>query len=545
MTAPTEQKHTLSVRMGRNPYARATLAVAVALLVRLMLSAWLGTAVPLVTFVAAVVVAARWGGLAPGLYATALSAVVAVYFLLPPIFNFSIETQGQRFSFMVFCVIGALISWASGSLRRAERFEHQLALLANERAAAERLSSAGLAATQDELLLERQRVSNLISDVPGVVWQVWGDPGDLAALRTDFVSGYMFRLLGYRPDEFIDHPDLWLHILYPEDRQRVAREAHELFEAGFGGVIELRWIGRDGRLLWIEWHVRTFRDQAGRSMGMRGIAFDVTARRRLEHERAELLSQAQESNRAKDEFLATVSHELRTPINAVLGWTQMLRAGILSPERSSRALESIERNAAAQSRMIEDLLDVSRIVSGKFRLEVEDVDISALASLTVDVVRPAAEAKGITVEVIHNGSPLMIRADPHRLEQAIWNLLSNAVKFTPEQGHVRLETVGHDGGIELVVSDNGEGIAPELLTQVFERFRQADASPTRSHAGLGIGLAIVRHIVELHGGTVRAESAGRGRGTVFRVRLPHAGAVVTGEPSPVSPVLSEFLHRVN
>ena len=333
------------------------------------------------------------------MYATALSAVVAAYFLLPPIFSFSLETQVQRFALAVFCVIGAIISWASESLRRAERSEHQLALLANDRAEAERMASAGLAATQDELLQERQRVSNLISDVPGVVWQVWGDPGDLASLRTDFVSGYAFRLLGYRPDEFIDHPDLWLHILHPDDRERVAREAHELFEAGFGGVIELRWIGRDGRLLWIEWHVRTFRDATGRSIGMRGIAFDVTARRQLEHERAELLAQAQESNRAKDEFLATVSHELRTPINAVLGWTQMLRAGILSPERVARALESIERNAAAQSRMIEDLLDVSRIVAGKFRLDVEDVDISALASLTVDVVRPAAEAKGITVEI--------------------------------------------------------------------------------------------------------------------------------------------------
>ena len=499
--------------------------VGAALLVRLVFFKWLGTAVPLLTFLAAVVVAARWGGLGPGLYATALSAVAAMYFLLPPIFNFGVETQVQRFALGIFCVIGAIISWASESLRRAERFEHRLAMLANERAEHERQSSAGLVATQHELIEERQRVSDLISDVPGVVWQIWGDPGDLTAVRTDFVSGYVFRLLGYRPDEFIDHPDLWLHILHPDDRQRVAQEAHELFEAGFGGVIELRWVGRDGRLLWIEWHVRTFRDAAGRSIGMRGIAFDVTARRRLEHERAELLAQAQESNRAKDEFLATVSHELRTPINAVLGWTQMLRAGFLSPERVVRALESIDRNATAQSRMIEDLLDVSRIVAGKFRLDVEDVDLAALASLTVDVVRPAAEAKGITVEIVHDGSPVMIRADPHRLEQAIWNLLSNAVKFTPADGHVRVETAIDGEEIELVVRDNGEGIAPELLTEVFDRFRQADASPTRAHAGLGIGLAIVRHIVEVHGGSVRAESAGRGSGAVFRVRLPNSRQV--------------------
>jgi PAS domain S-box-containing protein len=543
MSGPTPQDR-LDIRVGRTSYMLATVAVAAALLVRLVFYRWLGSAVPLLTFLAAVVAAARWGGLGPGLYATAVSAVMAGYFLLPPIFNFSREAQAQRFALAFFCVIGAIISWAAESLRRGERFEHRLALLANERADLERQAAAGLAATQEELLQERQRVSNLIADVPGVVWQVWGDPADLASLRTDFVSGYVFRLLGYTPDEFIDRPDLWLHILHPEDRPRVAREAHGLFEAGFGGVIELRWIGRDGRQLWIEWHVRTFRDANGRSIGMRGIAFDVTARRQLEHERAELLKQAQESNRAKDEFLATISHELRTPINAVLGWTQMLRAGILSAERASRALESIERNAAAQGRMIEDLLDVSRIVSGKFHLEVEDVDISALASLTVDVVRPAAEAKRIRLEIAHDGAPLMIRGDPHRLEQAIWNLLANAVKFTPVEGRVRLETIANGGEVELVVSDNGEGIAPELLTQVFERFRQADASPTRPHAGLGIGLAIVRHIVELHGGTVRAESAGRGSGAVFRVRLPNASGVIADERWS-SRSLSDSLRRVN
>ena len=232
-TEPAEQTDRLRVRIGRNPYLRATMVVGAALLVRLVFFKWLGTAVPLLTFLAAVVVAARWGGLGPGLYATALSAVAAVYFLLPPIFNFSVETQVQRFALGIFCVIGATISWASESLRRAERSEHRLAMLANERAEHERRSSEGLVATQHELIEERQRVSNLISDVPGVVWQIWGDPGDLAAVRTDFVSGYVFRLLGYRPDEFIDHPDLWLHILHPDDRERVAHEASSTLWAMF------------------------------------------------------------------------------------------------------------------------------------------------------------------------------------------------------------------------------------------------------------------------------------------------------------------------
>ena len=345
----------------------------------------------------------------------------------------------------------------------------------------------------------------------------------------DFVSGYAFRLLGYRAEEWLESPNFWLSIVHPDDQARARREAHELYRAGFGGVIECRWIGRDGREVWVESHVRTIQE-AGVSVGMRGVALDVTARKRLELERADLLAQAQASNRAKDEFMATVSHELRTPINAVLGWTQMLRAGILSPERVERALEAIDRNAAAQSRMIEDLLDVSRIASGKFRLELEDVDMAALARIALDVVRPAAEAKTLTIETVAPDGLARLQADPQRLEQAIWNLLSNAVKFTPPGGRVKVEVGAESEHVTLTVSDSGEGIAPDVLPHIFERFRQGDASTTRTHAGLGIGLALVRHIVELHGGTVRAASGGRGQGTTVRVRLPRRPA------SPIEPV---------
>jgi len=249
---------------------------------------------------------------------------------------------------------------------------------------------------------------------------------------------------------------------------------------------------------------------------------------------ADLLAQAQASNRAKDEFMATVSHELRTPINAVLGWTQMLRAGILNAERTARALEAIDRNAAAQSRMIEDLLDVSRITSGKFRMEFEATDLGTLARLAVDVVRPAAEGKGVIIDAQlpdPEAGDGTLQADPQRLEQAIWNLLSNAVKFTPTGGRVRIEVGGTADTATLTVRDTGEGIAAEVLPHIFERFRQGDASTTRAHSGLGIGLALVRHTVDLHGGTIRAESAGRGAGSTFRMTLPRHASTAAPGPS--------------
>ncbi len=383
-------------------------------------------------------------------------------------------------------------------------------------------------------MLERARVTDIVRDVPGVVWQAWGDPGSPAGQRMDFVSDYAFRLLGYKTDEWLQSPNFWLSIVHADDREQAMREAHDLYQAGFGGIIPFRWVGRDGREVWVESHVRTIQ-QAGASIGMRGVALDVSARKQLEVERADLLAQAQASNQTKDEFMATVSHELRTPINAVLGWTQMLRAGILAPDRAARALEAIERNAMAQSRMIEDLLDVSRITSGKFRMEFEASDLCSLARLAVEVVRPAAEGKGVRLDANlpdAGDGPGQLDADPQRLEQAIWNLLSNAVKFTPSGGRVHIDVDGGAEYVTLTVRDTGEGIAPEVLPHIFERFRQGDASTTRAHAGLGIGLALVRHIVELHGGTVRAASGGRGQGTTFHVRLPRHPARPIEQTAP-------------
>jgi CheY-like chemotaxis protein/two-component sensor histidine kinase len=226
------------------------------------------------------------------------------------------------------------------------------------------------------------------------------------------------------------------------------------------------------------------------------------------------------ASRAKDDFLATVSHELRTPLNVMLGWTRMLRRGDLSKERHDRALETIERNAVTQTQLIEDLLDVSRIISGKLRLDVQSVELSHIVEHAIDALRLAADAKSVRIvaNLDDNAGPIM--GDPHRLQQVVWNLLSNALKFTAKGGRVQLTVERVDSSLRLRVTDNGRGIDPDFLPHVFERFQQANGATTRTYGGLGLGLAICRHIVELHGGQIEAQSKGEGHGATFTVLLP-------------------------
>jgi CheY-like chemotaxis protein len=232
------------------------------------------------------------------------------------------------------------------------------------------------------------------------------------------------------------------------------------------------------------------------------------------------LEAAEEANRLKDEFLAVLSHELRTPLNAILGWARILRAGTLADADIPRALETIERNAHAQAQLIEDLLDVSRIVSGKLRLEMRPVDIGEVVEEAVDTVRPTADARGVTLTVVINHvGP--VSGDAQRLQQVIWNLLSNSIKFTPQGGRVDLRIEQAASMVRIIVSDTGQGIDADFLPHVFDRFRQASAAPGQaSRKGLGLGLAIVRHLVEAHAGTVSAASDGSGRGATFTVEIP-------------------------
>jgi signal transduction histidine kinase len=232
-------------------------------------------------------------------------------------------------------------------------------------------------------------------------------------------------------------------------------------------------------------------------------------------------TEAEEANRVKDEFLATLSHELRTPLNAVLGWAQILRLKPPSEGDLERGLEAIARNARVQAQLVEELLDASRIVTGQMRMDVRPIDLVPVVDAAIESIRPAAEAKEIRLQrVVDPLGP--VAGDPARLQQVMWNLLSNAVKFTPKGGQIQVQVARRGSHVEIAVGDTGAGIDPEFLPHVFERFRQSDSSSRRRHGGLGLGLAIVRHLVELHGGTVRAESAGPGQGATFVVRLPVA-----------------------
>jgi PAS domain S-box-containing protein len=238
---------------------------------------------------------------------------------------------------------------------------------------------------------------------------------------------------------------------------------------------------------------------------------------------------AEEASRLKDEFLATLSHELRTPLTAMLGWVQMLRGGVLGPDKQQKAFEIIERNTHAQAQLVEDILDVSRIITGKLRLEARPVELVQVVEAAVESVRPASDARGVSLHVLIDSSVSTVLGDPTRLQQIIWNLLSNAVKFTPKGGQVRVSVEKKDSTAVIQVSDTGQGIARDFLPHVFERFRQADSTTTRTHSGLGLGLAIVKHLVELHGGGVDAFSEGPGQGSRFTVRLPFMAALPPAE----------------
>ncbi|HEX5604675.1 MAG TPA: PAS domain S-box protein [Pyrinomonadaceae bacterium] len=255
--------------------------------------------------------------------------------------------------------------------------------------------------------------------------------------------------------------------------------------------------------------------------------YETAKKARAEAERAaaeneRLYMQAEESSRLKEEFLATISHELRTPLSAILGWARMLRLGQLSTEQSAKALDTIERNARAQAQLVDDLLDVSRIITGKLRMDVRPADPNSFIDAAVESVRPAADAKGVRIQKVVDTSPISIPGDPVRLQQVVWNLLSNAIKFTPRGGRVQIRSERVNSHLEIVVSDTGQGIESEFLPHVFDRFRQADQKTSRQHGGMGLGLAIVRHLVEMHGGTVRANSDGEGKGATFTVMLPIA-----------------------
>ncbi len=284
---------------------------------------------------------------------------------------------------------------------------------------------------------------------------------------------------------------------------------------------------RDGSLIPIDECGSPIRDRRGKLLGAVMVFRDISERKKFELEREALLQRekraraaAEQANRLKDEFLATISHELRTPLNHMLGWLQMLRGGRLTQEESARALDTVERNARLQNRLIQDLLDVSRIITGKLKIDPRPLHFNQIIEAAIDAIKPSADAKNIILESDLDPQADRFTGDPVRLQQVIWNLLSNAVKFTPPTGRVSLRSFRKDSHVGLTVSDTGKGIRPDFLPYVFNRFSQEDGSFQRKHGGLGLGLAIVRHLVEAHGGDVLAESAGEGQGAHFTITLP-------------------------
>jgi PAS domain S-box-containing protein len=385
-----------------------------------------------------------------------------------------------------------------------------------------------------ELKLHRRRIEDIVAHVPGVVWEAWGKP-DAANQRIDFVSSYVEEMLGYSEHEWLSTPNFWLTVVHPDDKERAAAEAAAIFASGTGGSIRFRWVHKDGHEVWVEAKSIVVSDENG-PVGMRGVTMDITAAVKAEIERADLLAreslarrQAEEASRLKEEFLATVSPELRTPLNAVVGWSRLLQSGQLDKDGVAHAIEVIERNAAAQRQIIEDLLDVSRIITGKLRISTQPVDLLLVIHAAIDAIRPAAEAKEINISTHVEAPDSIVRADAERLQQVLWNLLANAVKFTPSAGVIDVYLRRDESLAEIRIEDSGPGVPAEFLPRIFERFSQADGSSTRKHGGLGLGLAIVRHLVELHGGTVSAANGGQRGGAVLTVRLPAMTGVTSTE----------------
>lgn len=483
----------------RNERVRAiVIGVAVALaatLARAALYRFVGTSIPFLTFLPAVIAAALWGGSIGGAVAAILSILVAPIWMNPG--GWQAIDGLTWFNLTFFALISGLIIWA---VRQAHSATVRSAQLGSR------------------LVESEARLHHLADNIPQLAWMARPDG------HIFWYNRRWFEFTGAAPEEMDGWG--WQKVHDPEALPGVIKSWKEALasRAPWEHTFPIR--RADGVYRWFLSRAMPLRDADGEVSLWFGSNTDITEQREHADERRRLLeseraarSSAERASFLKDEFLATLSHELRTPLNAILGWTQLLRAGDGDPEETREGLETIERNARAQTRIIEDLLEMSRIISGKTRLDVQATDLAGVIEGAVDALRPAAVGRNVRiVKVLDPVQP--ISGDPVRLQQVLWNLLANAIKFTPKGGRVNVVLQRINSHVEIVVSDNGEGIAPEFLPYVFDRFRQQDGSPTRRHSGLGLGLSIVKNLVELHGGSVRVQSKGPGQGATFTVALP-------------------------
>jgi PAS domain S-box-containing protein len=374
------------------------------------------------------------------------------------------------------------------------------------------------------------------------------------------------RIKGYKADEIIGQH---FSIFYPPEVRESGWTDHELrVAAEKGSFVDTGWrLRKDGTTFWAHVTITALRSESGRLLGYAKLTRDMSEAKRVEaieldnQQREDMLDAersarmaAQRATRIKDEFLATLSHELRTPLNAILGWTQVLLRGDShrGPDAQRRAIEVIDRNARAQVQLIDDLLDLSRITTGKMRLDLHQISFTSVVQAALDSAQPSADAKGIRLKAILGASQDTISADSARLQQVVWNLLTNAIKFTPKGGQVQVLLQRVNSHLELSVSDTGIGISASYLPHVFDRFSQRDSSTTRTYGGLGLGLAISKQLVELHAGTIRVASQGEGLGATFSVQLPLSIVQITEKDSPrvhptteVSPTEPQQLPRLD
>jgi PAS domain S-box-containing protein len=436
--------------------------------------------------------------------------------LVPDLEDFWIETYGRV------ALTGEAIRFENNSAPMNRWFDVYASRVGDD--ASRKVAIVFTNITERKRMLEalsesEARFRKMADHAPVMIWVTEADG------TCSYLSQSWHEFTGQTPETGLGFG--WVNATHPDDQKSVhetfvaANEKREVFR------VEYRLRRNDGEYRWAIDSAQPRFSENGEFMGYIGSVIDITERKQAEQERERLLAREQEARRLadeanclKDEFLATVSHELRTPLTAIMGWADMLQSGRLDEETAAGALETIARNARAQNQIIADLLDVSRIISGKLRFEQGAVELTPVIKAALDSVRPAAEAKGVALRLALHPTAGLVSGDADRLQQVVWNLLANAVKYTRRGGRVEARLEREDTHVSIVVRDTGEGISAEVLPYIFDRFRQADGSTTRRHGGLGLGLAIVRQLVEAHGGTVRAASHGEGRGATFTVTLP-------------------------
>jgi PAS domain S-box-containing protein len=375
---------------------------------------------------------------------------------------------------------------------------------------------------EEKLYESEERFRQIAENIDAVLWI-----RNVRTGRLEFVSSGILRLWGISNDELTsNNHGFWSAYIHQDDEKGIREADQEILLSGTQDR-EYRIITPDGRIRWVRDRVFPVKDKYGSVQRLVGFTTDTTERKLAEELKANLLAreqaaraQAEAANQTKDEFLAIVSHELRSPLNAMLGWARVLRSGNVDEETQKHAIGVIEQSAEMQSRLIEDLIDSARIESGQLRIESRPVNLNPVIQSAIDTVHPAAESKGVEIRTDLDMQAGIITGDAERMQQIVWNLLSNAVKFTPKGGRVEAKLSRQDPWVTMTVKDTGRGIKADDLPYIFDRFRQVDSSTTRRTGGLGLGLSLVKNLVDLHGGKITAESAGEGKGASFTVKLP-------------------------